>query len=85
MTGSFVCYLNTKSLLGQPAASGPSVVLWREGVCDAELLTHFLKCIIADQPKLLQELFPFVNGHKHPPLVSFVLERQEERKRPNVL
>lgn len=32
---SFVCYLNTEGLLGQPATSGPSVVLWREGVGDA--------------------------------------------------
>lgn len=72
--GSFFLYLNTEGLLGQPAASGPSVVLWGEGVGDAELLTHFLKGIMANQPKVFQKLFPSVNGHEHPPLVSFILK-----------
>lgn len=66
-------YLDAEGFLGQPAASGPSVVLWREGVSDAELLAHFLKGIMANQPEILQQFLPLVNGHKHPPLVSFIL------------
>lgn len=70
---SFVCYLNTEGLLGLPATSGPSVVLWREGVSDAQLLAHPLKGVIANQPQVFQKLFPLVNGHEHSPLVRFVL------------
>lgn len=69
-----VFYLNAEGLLGQPAASDPPVVLWREGVSDAQLLAHFLEGIVANHAKVFQKLFPSVNGHEHPPLVSFVLE-----------
>lgn len=48
--GLFVCYLNAKVLLGQPAAGDPSVVLWREGIGDAQLLTNPLESFIANQP-----------------------------------
>lgn len=58
MMGSFVCYLNAEGLLGQPATGSPSIVLWGEGVGDAQLLTNFLKGIIANQPKAFQKLFP---------------------------
>lgn len=67
-------YLDAEGLLGQPAAGGPSVVFWGEGVCDAELLTNSLKGIVAHQPEVFQKLFPSVNGHKHTPLVSFILK-----------
>lgn len=68
------CYLETEGLFGQPATGGSSVVLWGEGVGDAELLAHFLKGVVTDQPQVFQKLFPAVNGHEHPPLVSFILK-----------
>lgn len=73
--GSVVCYLNAELFLGQPAASGPPMVLWREGVGDPQLLADCFKGLIVNQPKVFQKLFPSVNGHEHPPLVSFVLQR----------
>lgn len=69
----FDYYLNTEFFLGQPAAGGPSVVLWGEGVGDAQLLTHSLKGVKPNQPEVFQKLFPAINGHEHAPLVSFVL------------
>lgn len=46
----FECYLNAKGLFGQPAAGGPSVVFWWEGVGDAQLLAYLLEGVIANQP-----------------------------------
>lgn len=45
----FVCYLNAEFFLGQPAAGGPPVVLRRESVGDAKLLTNSLKGLISHQ------------------------------------
>lgn len=67
-------YLDAKGLLGQPAAGYASVIFWREGVGDAQLLAHILKGIIVNQPKVFQKFFSAVNSHEHPPLISLVLK-----------
>lgn len=76
----FCRYLEAEGLFGQPASRGPPVVLWREGVGDAQPLAHLLKGVEALQPQTLQQLLPLVDGHQHASLVGLVLEDAKEGK-----